>query len=79
MLALNKKILLNNYMPAQEEIKEAYRLFFLVKGHLNCTQETALGSADGYFRRLWMAGSNGAPLYEYEEQFEKAWREKNLK
>ena len=41
MLALNKKILLNNYMPTQEEIKEAYRLFFLVKGHLNCTQQTA--------------------------------------
>ena len=76
MLALNKKILLNNYMPTQEEIKEAYRMFFLVKGHLNCTQQTALGSADGYFKRVWMTGSNGAPLYEYEEQFEKAWREK---
>ena len=61
-----------------DELKEAYRLFFLVKGHLNCTPETALGSADGYFKRLWYAGSNGAPLYDYEEQFEAAWAKKML-
>lgn len=61
-----------------DELKEAYRLFFLVKGHLNCTPETALGSAPGYFRRLWYAGSNGAPLYDYEEQFEAAWAKKML-
>lgn len=56
-----------------EEIKEAYRLFFLVKGHLNCTPQTALACADGYFRRLWSAGCDGAPLNDYEEQFEYMW------
>ena len=61
-------------MPTSEEIKTAYKLFFMVKGHLNCTPETALASADGYFKRLWYDGANGAPLYDYEEQFEEAWK-----
>lgn len=56
--------------------KEAYRLFWLVKGHLNTTDATAFSSAEGYFRRLWYAGCNGAPLYLYEEGFEEAWQEK---
>ena len=58
------------------EIYEAYKLFWMVKGHLNVTEKTALQSADGYFRRLWVAGSNGAPLYEYEEGFEEAYKKK---
>ena len=58
------------------EIHEAYKLFFMVKGHLECTPQTALASADGYFKRLWADGSNGAPLYAYEEEFEEAWRKK---
>ena len=61
-------------MTNDEELKEAYRLFYLVKGHLDATPETVLGSADGYFKRLWFAGSNGAPLYEKEEEFEEAWK-----
>lgn len=60
-------------MTEDEELKEAYRLFFLVKGHLNCSPQTALASADGYFKRLWYDGANGAPIYEYEEQFEEQW------
>lgn len=58
------------------EVKEAYRLFFLVKGHLDCTPETALASANGYFKRLWADGANGAPLYEYDSDFNIAWKEK---
>lgn len=61
------------------ELKEAYRLFFLVKGHLDATPETVLGSADSYFKRLWVAGSNGAPLYDYDEAFEKAWDKNRYK
>ena len=61
-----------------DELKEAYRLFFLVKGHLNCTPQTALQSAPGYFKRLWYDGANGAPLYDYDEQFEIAWAKKML-
>lgn len=63
-------------MQKQNELKEAYKLFFMVKGHLDCTPETALASADGYFRRLWADGCNGAPLYDYEEQFEIEWAKK---
>ena len=63
-------------MQMTKEIKEAYKLFFMVKGHLDCTVETALASADGYFKRLWYDGADGAPLYEYEQQFEQAWEDK---
>ena len=66
-------------MTNDEELKEAYRLFFLMKGHLDATPQTVLGSADGYFKRLWMAGSNGAPLYDYDEAFEKAWENNRYK
>jgi len=64
---------------SESEIKEAYRLFFLVKGHLNCTPQTALACADGYFKRLWVAGCDGAPLNDYEEQFEHVWEKLNGK
>lgn len=60
------------------DLKEAYRLFFMVKGHLDATPETVLASADGYFKRLWYAGGNGAPLYDYDEQFEIEWKKRNL-
>tara|TARA_Y100000385_G_scaffold268828_1_gene306259 strand:- start:365 stop:592 length:228 start_codon:yes stop_codon:yes gene_type:complete len=58
------------------ERKEAYRLFFLVKGHIDTDDSTAFSSADGYFKRLWIAGANGAPLYEYQEGFEEAWQKR---
>ena len=56
--------------------KEAYRLFWLVKGHLGCHtwSDKEIESMHGsYFRRLWRAGSDGAPLYEREEGFEEAY------
>ncbi|MBR19634.1 MAG: hypothetical protein CMA64_05765 [Euryarchaeota archaeon] len=65
-------------MTEEEELKEAYRLFWLVKGHIATSPETALSSADGYFKRLWIDGSNGAPIYEYEEGFEEAYKAKML-
>lgn len=58
--------------------KEAYRMFWLVKGHLGChtwSDEGIIKMHDSYFRRLWIAGCNGAPLYEYEEGFEEAYEE----
>ena len=57
----------------QSEHKEAYRLFWMVKGHLNTTDETVFESANGYFKRLWVDGCNGAPLYDYELGFEDAY------
>jgi len=53
--------------------KEAYRMFWLVKGHLNTNDKTAFASKDSYFKRLWIDGSNGAPLSLYEEGFEEAY------
>lgn len=53
-------------------IKEAYRLFWMVKGHLDVTEETALASADSYFNRLW--GNHEACFHE--EGFEEAWQKK---
>lgn len=52
------------------EEKEAYRLFWMVKGHLNTSHKTIMQSADGYFKRLW--GNN--EIYIYEEGFEEAYK-----
>ena len=57
-------------------LKEAYRIYFLVKGHLEISDEQAYSSYDSYFKRLWFAGSDGAPLYEKEDAFEEAWKNK---
>tara|TARA_Y100001935_G_scaffold244399_1_gene236790 strand:+ start:63 stop:272 length:210 start_codon:yes stop_codon:yes gene_type:complete len=57
-------------------LKEAYRIFFLVKGHIDISDEQAYSSYNSYFKRLWFAGSNGAPLYEKEDRFEEAWEAK---
>ena len=45
----------------------------MVKGHIAESDATAFASADGYFKRLWVNGCNGAPLYDYEEGFEQAY------
>jgi len=61
---------------SKNDYKEEYRLFFMVKGHLNADLDTVVASADGYFKRLWYDGGDGAPLYDYSEQFELAWEKK---
>lgn len=63
---------------APEFRKEAYRMFWLVKGHLGChtwSDEEIIKMHDSYFVRLWKDGCNGAPLYEYEKGFEEAYEE----
>tara|TARA_B100001063_G_C16767144_1_gene559349 strand:- start:373 stop:612 length:240 start_codon:yes stop_codon:yes gene_type:complete len=59
-----------------EEIKEAYRLFYLIKGHLDSPEATVMSSYNSYFRRAWQSGSDGAPHYERDEMFEEAWAKK---
>ena len=61
----------------RNDLKQEYKLFFMVKGHLNATPETVIDCAESYFKRLWYDGCSGAPLYDYEEQFEKAWKNKD--
>ena len=58
------------------DLKEEYKIFYMVKGHLDATPQTVIESTDSYFKRLWADGSNGAPLSDYEEQFERAWEKK---
>ena len=58
-----------------DSLKESAILFWLIKGHLNTMDDTLRSSHDSYFKRLWVAGSNGAPLYDYENGFEEAWIE----
>jgi len=57
--------------------KEAYRLFWMVKGHLNTTHETIMQSADGYFKRLW--GNHEACYHEdgFEEAYKKVLDKQN--
>lgn len=73
MLAHQLYVCCKYNMKQETEHKEAYRLFWLVKGHIADNDATALSCADSYFRRLWFDGSNGAPLEEYEIGFEEAY------
>ena len=59
-------------MAQQIKHKEAYRIFWLVKGHLDVTERTARSCYDGYFRRCW----HDEESYKYEEGFEEAYNKK---
>ncbi len=59
-------------MAQQIKHKEAYRLFWMVKGHLNCTADTAYSCYDGYIKRCW----HNEEAYIYEEGFEEAYKKK---
>lgn len=54
----------------QPSHKEAHRLFWMVKGHLNAPQQTIFQSYDGYFKRLW---GNHEAVY-HEDGFEEAYK-----
>jgi len=56
----------------QNKIKEAYRIFFLVKGHLDVTEETALACYDNYFKRIWY----NQEAWVREEKFHIAYENK---
>jgi len=60
-------------MP-DEKNKEAWRMFYMVKGHFRSNESSVLSAADGYFRRLFRDGADGAPLYDYDEEFEIEWK-----
>ena len=57
--------------------KEAYRLFWLVKGHLGChtwSDEAIIKMHDSYFKRLWCMyqGEDTSVLLEgFEEAYQK--------
>jgi len=54
--------------------KEMCRIFYMVKGHLNSTEDTIRACYDGYFKRLW---GNHENCY-HEEGFDEAYHKKFL-
>ena len=58
-----------------EQRKEAYRLFWLVKGHLAChywNDKDILKMHDSYFKRLWCM-YQGDDISDKMEGFEEAY------
>ena len=53
--------------------KDAYRLFWMIKGHLNASEETILSTYDGYFKRVWY----NEEAYIHTEGFEEAYNNLN--
>jgi len=50
--------------------KDAYRVFWIVKGHFNTTEECILSCYDSYFKRCWYNEES----YIHEEGFEEAYK-----
>ena len=50
--------------------REAYRIFYMVKGHLNSTEDCIFDCYDSYFKRLW----NNNEAMHREEGFEEAYK-----
>ena len=56
----------------EEQRKECYKMFYMVKGHIGCTdwQDKDLESMrDSYFKRLWY----NEEAYIYAQGFEEAY------
>jgi len=65
-------------MMTLSELKEANRLFWIVKGHLipdSWTEQDILSMQENYMRRLW--GNHEAAFHE--DGFEAAWQERSSK
>ena len=53
------------------DVKDKYRVFYMVKGHINTSHATIVQSYDGYFKRLW----NNNESYIHEQGFAEAWQQ----
>jgi len=53
-------------------VKDAYKAFWMVKGHLNASEETILSCYEGYFRRIW----HNEEGYLHNEGFEEAYKQR---
>lgn len=49
--------------------KEAYRIFWIVKGHLNAPEQCIYDCYDSYFKRVWYMEES----YAHENGFEDAY------
>jgi len=50
--------------------KEIYRIFYMVKGHINVTPNVAQACYDGYFERLWYNSEAS------DKGFEELWEQR---
>lgn len=60
------------------DLKDKAKIFWMVKGYIP-SDKMIIESYDDYIKRLWISGSSGAPLYDYEEGFEEAWMKNQIK
>ena len=60
---------LESMINNQVNTKEAYRIFYLVKGHIGVDEATARGCYDNYFKRCWY----NLESWTRDEAFELEW------
>jgi hypothetical protein len=53
-----------------EERKEAFRIFWLVKGHLNVTEQCVMECYNSYFKRVWYNEETYYKIDGFEEAYE---------
>ena len=54
------------------DIKEMYRIFYMVKGHFETVSEsTIIECYEGYFKRLWGNTENYYKDDDFEERYQK--------
>ena len=53
--------------------KEVYRIFYIVKGHLNASESCIFNCYDSYFKRVWYNEES----YLHQDGFEEAWLKLN--
>ena len=54
-----------------EKRKEAFRIFWLVKGHLSTSEQTIMDCYESYFKRVWYMEETYYKLDGFEEAYEK--------
>ena len=64
-----------NFYPT---LKEACKLFWMEKGHFNCTIETILDSRNSYFKRAWYNEEAYVHMKGFEEAFLEMLKENYL-
>jgi len=60
----------------EQEFYEACMYFYMVKGHLDTNDNTITESKEHYFKRIWRAGCDGAPVDEWVDGFEEAYKKR---
>jgi hypothetical protein len=54
--------------------KEAYRIFYMVKGHINTDKATVRACYPNYFKRCWYNQES----WIRDEKFNEIWNEKKI-